>query len=636
MNKVISAFPDLFKEFDENGNFTGNISSGNIVGNLAKLVTDPNGALATAYAGLAAKGSLTDKNKWKIFQDSAKANQEALGISDEQLSDIMTAKDFNSQAQLMLNNEKLMAEWGKIVAETTAVADYAEQARNILIEAENKSLEKQIDNLQSIKDSIGDINKQREKELDLIKARDALENAKKDKKLVYRAGIGFVAQADTSAIQEAQKKVEDLQNQQTQEDLQYQIDQLNQQKAILEAIQNDPKIESIKNSAEEIKNALISGGEGTVLGYLQTLSTDIFVDNIKNAIKESIKENTADVGKEEYKSELKTYDDMVTDYNKLLESNYKDSGLSYQAILNDPSNVYYSDVKNIIEGKQNQITEQYQKTRELQKQYFSENPTEEELAGYGVLSQVTFEKLKEAQDIMLLDMHGAGDQADGYTTAWLTKEEVSEDEFKKKGQFYKWNHALAKTPGEPWRTVSSADEVKVGDILINDDFKNKLAYKGADGKFYWIRTRKDPESGEFGDNGDIHFPIDESKYTDSYKDQVRAKGDYNYQGGNVLINELGTEAIVTPQGTLTSLPSHSGIVPADLTKNLFSLGEIAPNLIATLRNQMPNVSKSNSTNNDNSTNIGTVYATFNADSGFDMNRFMIDLRSAAGNTRHNN
>ena len=636
MNKVISAFPDLFKEFDENGNFTGDISSGNIVGNLAKLVTDPNGALATAYAGLTAKESLTDQNKWKIFQDSVKANKEALDISDEQLSDIMTAKDFKSQAKLILNNEKLMAEWAKIVAETTAVADYAEQARNILIEAENKSLEKQIDNLQSIKDSIGDINKQREKELDLIKARDALENAKKDKKLVYRAGIGFVAQADTSAIQEAQKKVEDLQNQQTQEDLQYQIDQLNQQKAILEAIQNDPKIESIKNSAEEIKNALISGGEGTVLGYLQTLSTDIFVDNIKNAIKESIKENAADVGKEEYKSELKTYDDMVTDYNKLLESNYKDSGLSYQAILNDPSNVYYSDVKNIIEGKQNQITEQYQKTRELQKQYFSENPTEEELAGYGVLQQRKFEKLKEAQNIMFLSLYGAGDEAYGYTTALLTKEEVSEDEFKRGGQFYKWNHALAKTPGNPWRTVSSVDEVKVGDILTNDDYKNKLAYRGADGKFYWIRTRKDPESGKFGSQGDIHKSNNAVEYIRNYSDQMRAKGDYNYQGGNVLINELGTEAIVTPQGTLTSLPSHSGIVPADLTKNLFSLGEIAPNLIATLRNQMPNVSKSNSTSNDNSTNIGTVYATFNADSGFDMNRFMIDLRSAAGNTRHNN
>ena len=92
----------------------------------------------------------------------------------------MTKTDFKSSADLMLNNISALNEWSKIVAETTGVADYAEQARTILIEAENKSLEKQIDNLQSIKDSIGDINKQREKELDLIKARDALENAKKE------------------------------------------------------------------------------------------------------------------------------------------------------------------------------------------------------------------------------------------------------------------------------------------------------------------------------------------------------------------------------------------------------------------------------------------------------------------------
>lgn len=634
MNKVVSQFPDLFKEFDEDGNFTGNISAENIVGNLAKLISDPNSAIVTAYTGLSVKESLTDKNKWKLFQDSAKKNQERLGLTDKQLSDIMTAQDFNSQAKLMLDNEKLMAEWAKIVSETTSITDYAETARNILIEAENKSLEKQIDNLQSIKDSIGDINKQREKEIDLIKARDALENAKKEKKLVYRAGIGFVATSDSSAIQEAQNKVDDLQNQKTQEDLQYQIDQLNQQKSILEAIQNDQNIESIKNSAEQIVDALSQGGDGTVLGYLQTLGTDTFVNNIKDAISQSVKENTANVGKEEYKSELETYNKMISDYDDLLNSKYKDSNLSYQDILNDPSSVYYSDVKNIIEGRQKQITEQYQKTKELQKQYFSENPTEEQLSGYGSLSQKTFEKLKQEQQIMLLDLNGAGDEKDGYTTAWLTKEEVSGDEFKKKGQFYKWDHALAKTPGDSWRTVSSADEVKVGDILINDDWDNKLAYKGGDGKFYWIRTRLDPESGEFGSQGDIFKPADASKYINDYKDQIRAKGDYDYIGGKVLINELGTEAIVTPQGTLTSLPSHSGIVPADLTKNLFTLGEIAPNLIATLRNQMPNIDKSNSMNNDNSTNIGTVYATFNADSGFDMNKFMIDLRSAAGNTRH--
>jgi hypothetical protein len=83
MNKVVSTFPDLFKEFDENGNFTGNISSANIVGNLAKLITDPNGALATAYVGISSKEALTDKNKWKIFQDSAKANQKTFGLTDE-------------------------------------------------------------------------------------------------------------------------------------------------------------------------------------------------------------------------------------------------------------------------------------------------------------------------------------------------------------------------------------------------------------------------------------------------------------------------------------------------------------------------------------------------------------------------
>lgn len=155
-----------------------------------------------------------------------------------------------------------------------------------------------------------------------------------------------------------------------------------------------------------------------------------------------------------------------------------------------------------------------------------------------------------------------------------------------------------------------------------------IAWVGSDGKLYWVKT-KSTESGNYGENGRIN-----EQPNIGYDVNARATGDYNYRGGHVLINELGTEAIVTPQGTLTSLPSHSGIIPADLTKNLFALGEIAPNLIATLRNQMPNVSKSNSTSNDNSTNIGTVYATFNADSGFDMNRFMIDLRSAAGNTRH--
>jgi len=73
------------------------------------------------------------------------------------------------------------------------LSEYVEEYRDKVIEYENKLLDKQIENLQSIKEQLGSINEQRKKELDLIKARDALENAKKEKKLVYRAGIGFVA-----------------------------------------------------------------------------------------------------------------------------------------------------------------------------------------------------------------------------------------------------------------------------------------------------------------------------------------------------------------------------------------------------------------------------------------------------------
>lgn len=680
INKVVSTFPDLFKEFDGNGNFTGNISSENIIGNLAKLVTDPNGALATAYAGLAAKESLTDKNKWKIFQDSAKANQKTLGITDEQLSDIMTAKDFNSQAQLMLNNQNLMVEWAKIVAETTGVADYAEQARNVLIEAENKSLEKQIDNLQSIKDSIGDINKQREKELDLIKARDALENAKKEKKLVYRAGIGFVATSDSSAIQEAQKKVDDLQNQQTQEDLQYQIDQLNQQKAILEAFQNDPKIESIKNSAKAIEDALSKGGEGTVLGYLQTLSTDTFVNNIKNAIKESAKENTQDVLNEEYISSLKNYNKSVTDYQGWLDTEARkdESGNSvyWKDILNNTADRDYSAAKEQAESfrkaieqnrndaaskKKSSILSSEQISKEMNGSYYSpEGGIDGLMNEKGQWNQ----KLEDASNTFLISADGVQGQRKMAFYARLLNEEITDPDFisNQINKDFENSAYIAKRNGGGFERFQKAKDLnknytewsKIPDgyMIINVDHLDDIAYKDG-GKLFQVSTKyyNDGDWKTFGDFAlDFHNSPDSESYQKiekmkeyadshgiSYNYLHNAKGTYNTLPGNhQIINELGTEAIVTPQGTLTSLPSHSGIVPADLTKNLFALGEIAPNLIATLRNQMPNVSKSNSTSNDNSTNIGTVYATFNADSGFDMNRFMIDLRSAAGNTRHNN
>lgn len=442
MKKIISTYPELLQGED------GSISQSNIIKNIVSLLSNPSAGYGLVYAGKVAESAKTDTGLWSIFQNRAKD----LGLNADVLTKIQNAKDYSSAG--IEWTDQLTNEWATIVSQySSTLSEYVEEYRDKVIEYENKLLDKQIENLQSIKDQLGSINEQRKKELDLIKARDALENAKKEKKLVYRAGIGFVAQADTSAIQEAQDKVDELERQQTEEDLQYQIDQLNQQKAILEAVKNNKTLESLANTVEGIKNGLgIDEDHSNIIGALQKMSSQEYADKIRENIEKSVKENT-------------------------------------------------------------------------------KQSTEE--AG---------------------NQNGGGD-------------------------------------------IGVDNPPDVIPNLIDSKTRNGLAGGGGG---------------------------------------VRAKGDYDYIGGKVLINELGTEAIVTPQGTLTSLPSHSGIVPADLTKNLFALGEIAPNLIATLRNQMPNVSKSNSTSNDNSTNIGTVYATFNADSGFDMNRFMIDLRSAAGNTRHNN
>ena len=92
-----------------------------------------------------------------------------------------------------------------------------------------------------------------------------------------------------------------------------------------------------------------------------------------------------------------------------------------------------------------------------------------------------------------------------------------------------------------------------------------------------------------------------------------------------LINELGTEGIITPQGTITALPSKTGIVPADITKNLWQLGEIAPTLVKEA--YAPKVLESAASQTyDNSMNFQNFYQTIEAKDGFDMEEFLRQAR----------
>ena len=117
-----------------------------------------------------------------------------------------------------------------------------------------------------------------------------------------------------------------------------------------------------------------------------------------------------------------------------------------------------------------------------------------------------------------------------------------------------------------------------------------------------------------------------------------AKGTSNFAGGPTWLNESftgGTEAIVTPYGTLTSLPSHSGVVPAKLTTSLYHLGEVAPNIIKNLELQAyGKFGSSGKFGEDNSVNIATLNANFEVNEDFDMDAFLRDVQSVVNTTRH--
>lgn len=130
---------------------------------------------------------------------------------------------------------------------------------------------------------------------------------------------------------------------------------------------------------------------------------------------------------------------------------------------------------------------------------------------------------------------------------------------------------------------------------------------------------------------------DELKSKEEEADK-NATGTFAFSGGRTFVNEFGTEGIITPQGTLTALPSKTGIVPADITKNVWKLGEVAPTLIAQLSSLTQKVPSGNAGNTtyeegqyiDNLTM--NVYPT----KDYDMDRLLMEARAKVRLTRHNN
>ena len=334
-------------------------------------------------------------------------------------------------------------------------------------------LEDQINNLQEQKDALSQINDERKKELELIKAKEALENAKKERKRVYRAGVGFVYEADEEAIATAQENLENLNTEKVQENLQLQIDMLQQQKDILEALPNKEQLEQQK----KIYDLWAAGAE--TKGSLASVAAKV------TALGEA-------------------YDTATGTFNL---------GTKTQDYFNTPE--------------------------EDAKRETSEEHTD------------PLAKVNGNSDTLVFYVENI--------TKLLAK---------------RWNMKLPENPSEA---------------------------RGTDG-------------------------------------EKNANGTTSFGGGKALINELGTEAIITPGGTLTALPSKTGIVPADITKNLWSLGEIAPTLVARLSslNQKTLAGNAGNTTYEEGQYFDNFTMNVYPAKGDDFSKILEQAKAQMKLTRHNN
>lgn len=347
---------------------------------------------------------------------------------------------------------------------------------NRLSDAQTKIMSEQISNLEQQKEALGQINDEREKELNLIKARQKLEDAKKEKKLVYRAGVGFVAEGDSEAIKSAQEELDQLDTEKQQENIQLQIDSITRMKEILEGLPEEKTLEEAKNIIKEF-----AGKEG-VGNSLITVTSNI----------------------------VSTFEDA------------KKSIDMFKAAFNSGGN---GEGGNSIKGKEN------------------------------------------------------GNLVYSGNKAFMADEDTGVKS--KKGRNFK-----VKINGKSFKveTGDTVDNVEIDESYKKDYGNTPIAgrsvyyYNGrplikgnGNGRWYVISKRM------LSDNSEIQGLLDAMGIKSSY-----ASGTLSHAGGNALINENGTEGIITPGGTLTALPSKTGIVPAEITKNLWALGEVAPTLVARL------------------------------------------------------
>lgn len=502
-------------------------------------------------------------------------------------------------------------------------------------------LTQEIENLNEQKDALSNVNDERQRELDLIKAKEALENARKEKKRVYRQGVGFVMESDEEAITTAQENLDKLNIEKQQEDIQYQIEQLESLKSILENLDEEKQKEANKKALQayfgkgnplDPDSALV---EKLVNSYAENrISINTGTGKIKDAKGNVIgkidglgssEDGTGVIGGKNEESE-KAKEKLETSMLNFRQKYDKETGnkREWQTAVPKGTREYSTEV-----GEYNKFYKDLEDSITAAKNFGIAIPdAAEEYLKYGKQEDVSYKVV----DLIVNEEYGNGnikfgknragqvklDPIFGETEGRSTKDPI---EYPRKNIVKTYNNGNW-SDWESW-----ADNEKTGsDLLRLPDFSIVGNSEGRD-EFYFIYEGKlypirDLEGNEKNYNPGSNF----------------ATGTLSTSEGLSLINELGTEAVITPGGTLTALPSKTGIVPADITRNVWALGEVAPTLVAQLGSL---TQKTLSGNAGNTTyEEGQYFDNFTMNvypaKGDDFNKILEQARAQMRLTRHNN
>lgn len=565
---------------------------------------------------------------------------------------LLNAGDDN-EAVLNAVKNKITEGMKKHEAIATALAEQLDNSKKL--ESVNKyldkSYEKQINALEEQKSALEQINSQREYENKLIEAKIKLENAQNEKKKVWREGVGWVYEADTAAIADAQKELEDLDNEKKINELQTQIDELQAQREYLGDIASTQELEGLKKVYESWQKeiGISNTGQAQALHYFAEAYTKIQRLNL----------DTTQTG-----SDGKKTDDYLTNIsNQRIQALGAAKGAFEAGITEAPTSR-----QDYTVGAVKQVNKYNDKLSEFKKsadKYLEAGGSKEELAkelGFTTDDKGTavdkLDAMLNREEVKLAPVRGAYFDWDGRKNIYATWQSSQTTDAGWRKAKPKDTYVLLN--GGKWARVDQAfgisenkglDEPKyAGLFFVELNGKGQLFWNSGNGMYKASLNEKDyAQTQGVDDSAPVSFPTLEGGFNKGYDlDRTKkwlalegfgayATGTLSTAGGPSLVNDdpqYGLEGIITPQGTLTALPSKSGVVPADLTRNVWQLGEVAPNLIKQLVDINGKFSHTTGFGTDESFNVEHLDVHMVAQPGFDMDDFVRQLQAARNLTRH--